>query len=166
MTLFSRKLAAVSLAVSIGAVLFGAGAIPVRAQGGAPPAAAAAPGASAPAALDPALQKMFTALASAMLANFAASVSSGSLEPFDPAALLESAVKSALNSRELNAALDHLVNQGMNTGGTADSAPDALSPEMRALIKAALKGAVTMARTEIAREFAPAAASTPAVSTP
>ena len=159
MTLFSRKLAAVSLAVSIGAVLFGAGAIPVRAQGGAPPAAA--PGASAPAALDPALKKMFTALASAMLANFAASTSSGSLEKFDPAPLLESAVKSALNSRELNATLDRLVDLGMNADGTADRAPNSLSPEMRGLIKAALKGAVTMARTEIAREFAPAAASTP-----
>ena len=162
MTLFSRKLAAVSLAVSIGAVLFGAGAIPVLAQGaaqGVAPPAAAAP--AAPAALDPALQKMFIALATAMLANFAASTSSGSLDKFDPAPLLESAVKSALNSRELNAALDRLVDQGMNADGTADRAPNSLSPEMRGLIKAALKGAVTMARTEIAREFAPAAASTP-----
>ena len=165
MTLFFRKLAAVSLAVSIGAVLFGAGAIPVLAQGVAqgvaPPAAAAPAAPAAPAALDPALQKMFTALTSTMLANFAASASSGSLDKFDPAPLLESAVKSAFNSRELNAALDRLVDQGMNADGTADRAPNSLSPEMRGLIKAALKGAVTMARTEIAREFAPAAASTP-----
>ena len=163
MTLFSRKLTAVSLAVSIGAVLFGAGAIPVLAQGVAPPATAAlgAAAPAAPAALDPALQKMFTALASTMLANFAANASSGSLDKFDPAPLLESAIKSAFNSRELNAALDRLVDQGMNADGTADRAPNSLSPEMRGLIKAALKGAVTMARTEIAREFAPAAASTP-----
>lgn len=173
MTLFSRKLAAVSLAVSVTTVLIGAGAMPVQAQRAAPPVTASS-ATAAPAPVGPALQKMFMALATAMLANFAASASSGSLDNFDPAPVLESAVKGALNSRELNAALDRLVDQGMNAGngagstasGVPDTADSTLPPEMRALIKAALKGAVTMARTEIAREFAPPAASTPAVSTP
>jgi hypothetical protein len=170
MTLFSRKLAAVSL----GAMLFGAGAIAVQAQTVAPPANPAPAPLTQTAALDPALQKMFMALATAMLANFAANASTGSLEQFDPAPMLESAVKGALSSRELNAALDRLVDQGMNanaaadsvTGGGTGTADSSLSPEMRALVRAALKGAVTMARTEIAREFASAAASTPAAAVP
>ena len=114
--------------------------------------------ASATTALDPAIQKMLLALGSAMLANFVASASSGSLDKFDPAPMLESALKSALNSRELNAALDRLVDQSVSAGEAGGAPGSALPPEMRALVKAALKGAVTMARTEIAREFAPAPA--------
>ena len=118
--------------------------------------------ATAATALDPAIKNMLLALGSAMLANFAASASSGSLDKFDPAPMLESALKSALNSRELNRALDRLVDQSVSAGDAAGASNPALSPEMRALVKAALQGAVTMARAEIAREFAPA----PATPTP
>jgi hypothetical protein len=105
------------------------------------------------AAIDPALQRMFMALATALVANFAASAARGSLEGFDPAPMLEGALKNALGSRELNRLLDRMVDQ-------AGTGPDAaaMSPEMRALVKTALAGAVSMARAEITREFAPAAA--------
>ena len=118
--------------------------------------------ATATTAFDPAIKKMLLALGSAMLANFAASASSGSLDKFDPAPMLESALKSALNSRELNRALDRLVDQSVSAGDAAGAPNPALPPEMRALVKAALQGAVTMARAEIAREFAPV----PATPTP
>ena len=118
--------------------------------------------ATAATALDPAIKNMLLALGSAMLANFAASASSGSLDQFDPAPILESALKSALNSRELNRALDRLVDQSVSAGDAAGAPNSALPPEMRALVKAALQGAVTVARAEIAREFAPA----PATPTP
>ena len=118
--------------------------------------------ATAATALDPAIKNMLLALGSAMLANFAASASSGSLDKFDPAPILESALKNALNSRELNGALDRLVDQSVSAGDAAGAPNSALPPEMRALVKAALQGAVTVARAEIAREFAPA----PATPTP
>ncbi len=156
MTLFSRKL----VAVSLGAVLFGIGAIAVQAQSVAP-VPVTVPQASSPVALDPALKQMFMLLATSMLANFAASASSGSLDRFDPAPLIEQTVKTALGSRELNAALDRMVDQAGSTGAnSADGAADsAMSPEVRALIKLALKSAVTVARNELAREFAPPAPS-------
>lgn len=110
------------------------------------------------AAIDPALQRMFMGLATALVANFAASAARGSLDGFDPAPMLEGALRNALSSREINTLLDRMVDQ-------AGSSPDAaaMSPEMRTLVKTALAGAVSMARAEIAREFAPA---TPAVTAP
>lgn len=107
--------------------------------------------ASNTAAIDPALQRMFMTLATALVANFAASAARGSLDGFDPAPMLEGALKNALASRELNALLDRMVDQA----GTGPDA-NAMSPEMRALVKTALAGAVSMARAEIARELAPA----------
>jgi hypothetical protein len=106
---------------------------------------------TAGAAIDPALQRMFMALATALVANFAASAARGSLDGFDPAPMLEAALKNALGSRELNRLLDRMVDQ-------AGTGPDAaaMSPEMRALVKTALAGAVSMARAEITRELAPA----------
>jgi hypothetical protein len=124
------------------------GTIPSVAQE-APPATAAGMASSA---VDPAVQRMFMALATALVANFAANAARGSLDGFDPAPMLEGALKNALGSRELNSLLDRMVDQ-------AGTGPDAaaMSPEMRALVKTALAGAVSMARTEIARSFAPAA---------
>jgi hypothetical protein len=104
-------------------------------------------------AVDPALQRMFMALATALVANFATNAARGSLDGFDPAPMLEGALKNALGSRELNSLLDRMVDQAGTGPDTA-----AMSPEMRALVKTALAGAVSMARAEITREFAPAAA--------
>lgn len=116
------------------------------------PATTADRPATSTAAMDPALQRMFMGLATALVANFAASAARGSLDGFDPAPMLEGALKNALGSRELNGLLDRMVDQ-------AGTGPDAaaMSPEMRALVKTALAGAVSMARAEITREFAPAA---------
>ena len=149
MNRISAKLAAMSFAVA----LAGGSTASAQAQRVAAPAAASA------ITMDPALQKMLVALATAMLTNFSASAASGSLDKFDPAPLFESALKGALNSRELNAALDRMIDQGVDAGATAGAAAGAasapFSPEMRALIKTALKSAAALARNEIARELAP-----------
>ena len=95
---------------------------------------------------------MFMALATSVLTNFAASAAKGSLDGFDPGPALESTLKAALTSRELQTALDRLVDQAGR--GVDGAAADGVSPEMRTLMRAALSGAVSMARNEIARELA------------
>ena len=123
------------------------------------PAVASAPGASsAPGALDPAMQRLFMTLAMSVLSNFATSAARGSLDAFDPGPAIESALKGALNSRDLHAVIDRLVAQA-----GAGSEESGASPEMRAMLKAALTGVVAMARSEIARELSGAPAVSPAV---
>ena len=148
----SRRIAAALFALSLAAgSVFGGAA--VYAQSAAAGGTAATVSTPAPAtALDPALQRMFMALAAAVLTNFAASAAKGSLDGFDPGPALESTLKTALSSRELQTALDRLVDQAGR--GVDGATADGVSPEMRALMKAALSGAVSMARNEIAREWA------------
>lgn len=109
----------------------------------------------APAALDPALQRMLMSLGTAMLAGFAASMASGSPEAFDPGPVLEKAVREALTSREFNRAVDGILAQVL-AGGSEGGAT--LPPEMRGLLAAAVKGVVGMARNEVLREFSAGAA--------
>lgn len=99
-------------------------------------------------AMSPEVQRILMALATTVLTSFASGAASGSLEGFDPGPAIERAIKNAIASRDVNAALDRLVDQA---GSGADGA--SLPPEMRALLKAALAGAVAMARSEVAREF-------------
>lgn len=143
-----KRITAALIAVSIGAGILVVA--PARAQTVSTPAASSA--------LDPAMQRLLMTLATSLLANFAASATHGSLEEFDPGPAIESALKSALGSRDLTAALDRLIDQvgrGVDAGpGASDSAGTVVSPEMRAMLKAALSGVVAMARSEIAREFA------------
>ena len=113
---------------------------------------------SAQVALDPAMQRLFMTLAMSVLSNFATSAARGSLDAFDPGPAIESALKGALNSRDVNAVIDRLVAQA-----GAGSAESGASPEMRAMLKMALTGVVAMARSEIARELSvPAAPAAPA----
>ena len=156
-----RRIAATLFALSLaaGSVFGGAAACAQSASGG--PFTATVPTgtvpttatAAAPAtALDPALRRMFMALATSVLTNFAASAAKGSLDGFDPGPALESTLKAALTSRELQTALDRLVDQAGR--GVDGAAADGVSPEMRTLMRAALSGAVSLARNEIARELA------------
>ncbi len=154
-----KRIAAALLAVSlgVGSVLAGAAVYAQAASAAAPPAAPAntAPATTAPApatALDPALQRMFMRLATALLTNFTASAASGSFDGFDPGPALESTLKTVLASRELHTALERLADQAGR--GVEGSAADGVAPEMRALMRAALSGAVALARNEIARELA------------
>ena len=94
-------------------------------------------------------------LATSVLTSFAANAAKGSLEGFDPGPAIEAAFRSALASRDINAAVERLVDQA---GRSADGGA-VVPPEMRALLKTALSGVVALARSEIAREFSnPAAA--------
>ncbi len=161
-----RRIAATLFALSLaaGSVFGGAAACAQSASGG--PFTATVPTATVPTgtvpttataaapatALDPALRRMFMALATSVLTNFAASAAKGSLDGFDPGPALESTLKAALTSRELQTALDRLVDQAGR--GVDGAAADGVSPEMRTLMRAALSGAVSMARNEIARELA------------
>lgn len=99
--------------------------------------------------LDPEFQRMITILATSMLAQFAAQASKGSLDGFDPGPIIESTLRNALNSRDLQATLDRVVDQA---GNGSDGA--ALSPEMRSLLKVALSGIVAMVRNEISSSLA------------
>ena len=128
-------------------------------------AAAAAPvvastpaSSSAPSALDPAMQRLFMTLAMSVLSNFATSAARGSLDAFDPGPAIESALRGALNSRDVNAVIDRLVAQA-----GAGSEGSGASPEMRTMLKAALTGVVAMARSEIARELSGVPAVSPAM---
>ncbi len=112
----------------------------------------ALPKPAAASALDPALQRMFMALATSVLSSFAANAAKGSLDGFDPGPVLESTLKTVLSSRELHTAIERMVDQAGT--GADNTAADGVSPEMRALMKAALSGAVSMARNEIVRELA------------
>ena len=100
-----RRIAATLFALSLaaGSVFGGAAACAQSASGG--PFTATVPTgtvpttatAAAPAtALDPALRRMFMALATSVLTNFAASAAKGSLDGFDPGPALESTLKAAL----------------------------------------------------------------------
>lgn len=102
-------------------------------------------------ALDPEARRMFMTLATAVLASFAANASKGSLEGFDPGPAIETALKNALASRDLQGALDRLVDQAARGVDGAEGA--ATSPELRAMLKAALSGVVALARSELAREL-------------
>lgn len=137
-----KRIAATIIAVAIGAVgVLGVG--PTHAQG--TPAASAATG------LDPEMRRLFMTLATTLLAGFAANASKGSLEGFDPGPAIETTLRNALASRDLQGAIDRLVDQaGSGVDGPAGAAT---SPEMRAMLKAALSGAVALARSEIAREL-------------
>ena len=146
----ARRIAAALFALSLGAggVFGGTTAYAQTASAGASTATVPATAS----AFDPALQRMFMALATSVLTNFAASAATGSLDGFDPGPALESALKTALSSRELQTAVDRLVDQAGR--GVDGAAADGVSPEMRASMKAALSGTVSMARNEIARELA------------
>ena len=135
-----KRIAATIVAVSIGAAaVFGP--VPARAQSAPTPVLAPA--------LDPEMQRLFMTLATSVLTSFAANAAKGSLEGFDPGPAIEAAFRSALASRDINAAVERLVDQaGRNVDGGGVA-----SPEMRALLKVALSGVVAMARSEIAREF-------------
>lgn len=148
-----RRIAAALLALTFAAGS-GFGVAAVNAHD-APVADAAHPASSRPAAvtaLDPALQRMFMALATSVLSSFAANAAKGSLDGFDPGPALESTLKTVLSSRELHTAIDRMVDQAGS--GVDNTAADGVPPEMRALMKAALSGAVSMARNEMARELA------------
>lgn len=99
--------------------------------------------------LDPEFQRLITILATTMLAQFAAQASRGTLDGFDPGPVIESTLRGALNSRELHAALNRIIDQA---GGEVEGS--VLTPEMRALIKVALSGVVAMVRNEIAGSLA------------
>lgn len=105
--------------------------------------------ATAPAATDADMQRIVTLLATSVLAQFAAQVSRGSLDGFDPGPAVESTLRSALASKELQGLIDRIVAQA---GSGAEGS--GLSPEMRALIKAALSSAAAIARAEISRSLA------------
>ena len=154
-----RRIAAALLALTFAAGgvfgvfgVFGVAAVKAHDAPAADAARAASSGLAAASAMDPALQRMFMALATSVLSSFAANPAKGSLDGFDPGPALESTVKTVLASRELHTAIDRLVDQAGR--GVEGGAADAVSPEMRALMKAALSGAVSMARNEIARELA------------
>lgn len=161
-----KTLRAGALAILISGMAAGVGAVSAwAAPAGADMPAAPAPvvastavSTSAPSALDPAMQRMFMTLAMSVLSNFATSAARGSLDAFDPGPAIESALKGALNSRDLNAVIDRLVAQA-----GAGSEESGASPEMRAMLKAALTGVVAMARSEIARELSATPAGSPAV---
>ncbi len=104
------------------------------------------------------MQRLFMTLAMSVLSNFATSAARGSLDAFDPGPAIESALRGALNSRDVNAVIDRLVAQA-----GAGSEGSGASPEMRAMLKAALTGVVAMARSEIARELSGAPAVSPAI---
>ena len=99
-------------------------------------------------AIDPAMHRLFMTMAMSVLSNFATSAARGSLDGFDPGPAIESALKGALSSRDINAVIDRLVEQAGNGSEAAGA-----SPEVRAMLKAALTGVVAMARSEIAREW-------------
>ena len=158
-----KTLRAGALAILISGMAAGVGAVsawaaPAGADMPAPVVASTAVSTSAPSALDPAMQRLFMTLAMSVLSNFATSAARGSLDAFDPGPAIESALKGALNSRDLNAVIDRLVAQA-----GAGSEESGASPEMRAMLKAALTGVVAMARSEIARELSAAPAGSPAV---
>lgn len=167
----TRKLCSAALAlpaVLVLGTLLGAGtasvwAAPAAIEGSATtaPASATAGVAAAPAALDPAMQRLFMTLAMSVLSNFATHAARGSLDAFDPGPAIESALKGALNSRDLNAVIDRLVAQA-GAGSEASGA----SPELRAMLKAALTGVVAMARSEIARQLSDAPSGSGAGSAP
>ena len=141
-----------------------AGAIGATGVLGAPAAyAQGTPAASATTALNAEMQRLFMTLATVVLAGFAANASKGSLEGFDPGPALEATLRNALASRDLQGAIDRVVDQAVRGVDGPDGA--AASPEMRAMLKAALSGAVALSRSEIARELsgmpAPAAAYSP-----
>ena len=116
-----------------------------------------APAAQSPAASawDPEMQRVFTLLAAGVLTQFIAQAGKGSLENFDPSALVESAVRGAVDSGAVNTLIDRLVDQASNaaTAPGAANAPSNLSPEMRALIKVALASAVVLAKNEVTRSL-------------
>lgn len=102
------------------------------------------------AAIDPAMQRMLAGLATVVMANFAASIASGTLDGFDPGPTLEKTLRNTLTSREFNDGVDRFLAQAVAAGSAGASG---LSPEFRQAIAAALTGVVNQARAEMLREF-------------
>ena len=96
-----------------------------------------------------------TLRAAGVLTQFIAQAGKGSLENFGASALVESAVRGAVDSGAGNTLIDRLVDQASNaaTAPGAANAPSNLSPEMRALIKVALASAVMLAKNEVTRSL-------------
>lgn len=136
-----KRLIPILIATGIG---FAAGAAPIPAR--AENLSATTP---APAPADAQMQRIVALLATSVLAQFAAHASKGSLDGFDPGPAVESTLRNALASKELQGLIDRIVDQ-------AGSGPEGagMSPEMRALLKVALSSAATIARAEIARSLA------------
>ena len=134
-----RRLIATLLAIGIGFTL---GAAPT-------PAHAESLSASTPAPVDVELQRIVTLLATSVLAQFVLQAGKGSLDGFDPGPAVESTLRYALASKELQGLIDRIVEQA--SGGPEGAG---MTPEMRALLRVALSSAAAIARAEIARSLA------------
>ena len=88
------------------------------------------------AAIDPAMQRMLAGLATVVMANFAASIASGTLDGFDPGPTLEKTLRNTLASREFNEGVDRFLAQAVAAGSEGASG---MTPEFRKAIAAALK---------------------------
>ena len=102
------------------------------------------------AGIDPAMQRMLAGLSTVAMANFAASIASGTLDGFDPGPTLEKTLRNTLASREFNDGIDRFLAQAVAAGSEGSSG---LPPEFRQALAAALKGVINQARAEMLREF-------------
>ena len=121
------------------------------------PAHAAEPGApiqvaplATPAAMDPALQRALSGLATTLLTSFAASLANSSADGFDPGPAIEKTLRGVLSSAELGTLIERVASQALSSGSNA--AAD-LPPELRAALALAARNLMANARREIAREL-------------
>ena len=123
------------------------------------PAHAAEPGTGMPpapvaarqSAMDPALQRALSSMATTLLTSFAASLANGTSDGFDPGPAIEKTLRGVLSSAELGNLIDRVAGQVLASGGSAASD---LPPELRAALALAARNLMTSARREIARELA------------
>lgn len=101
-------------------------------------------------ALDPALKRALTGVASVLLNDFAARLAGGSLEDFDPGPALERTLLTFINSREATLLIDRVLAQALaSSTGAAGEMP----PELRAALALAARNALASARRELSREL-------------
>ena len=100
-------------------------------------------------AIDPALKKALTGVATVLLNDFAARLAGGGLEDFDPGPALERTLRNFANSREAALLIDRVLAQALaSSPGTAGDLP----PELRAALALAARNALAGARRELSRE--------------
>ncbi|MBL8380504.1 MAG: hypothetical protein JNM79_21725 [Burkholderiales bacterium] len=99
-------------------------------------------------AMDPALRQALMSLATALAVGFAANLSSGSQEGFDPGPILEKTVRNALAGNQLDQAVDALLASALKSEGGA-----ALPAELRVALALAAKALFANVRREALRDL-------------
>lgn len=99
-------------------------------------------------AMDPALRQALVGLATTLAMGFAANLSSGTPEGFDPGPILEKTLRNALAGNQIDQAVDALLASAVRSEGGA-----ALPAELRVALALAAKALFANIRREALRDL-------------